>query len=469
MRSLRHRAIVLALFTLAFAGCGLIGLYELDGDSITDGIAPFDAGEAIKLCVGSSLLIDTASPPGLCESEDREGASCEVDDECASPESCVCGRCVVQFCTSSSDCREDAICAGAPRRCQARCDVNEECGEHGLCEAGACVFACIEHDHCPSGELCLAGRCRAISCGPSGPNCGPGERCVDQILRGLSQHPAALTHEDHEELTLFLEVHPFEAGISQIFRFTSEDGVHFEADPPEPLAILPPGATSVSSPSALYGDDGSLELYYEVDDGVSIARAVDVAGFGAEFTEIEGALLSPAEFGFGEAAIRAPSAIIAYGRRIIAYETSAGIGLAIERDGGFSGDGAPSLTAADVEDPENFTRVDDLRQPELYLDEGAGGRLILRLYFTANGVAQAVNPGGQFDVLNDSIALAGAVLDEDLGEISFTPHPRNPVFARIQNFSPINEGAPSVARWDGGYLLYFDSGNGVFVARNPNQ
>lgn len=461
---------LIALFlALLFTGCGLIGLDELDGDPISDGIAPFTAGEPVSLCVGSSILRNMDGPPGLCESEEREGKACELDEECDSPESCVCGRCAVRFCTSSSECREDAICAGTPRRCQARCEANEDCGEHGLCEAGACVFACIDHEHCPSGELCLAGRCRAIACGPTGPNCGPGERCVDQIFRGQSLHPSALTDEESEEITLFLEVHPLGASASEIFRFRGSDGVHFSADPPRALSIVPDGATSVSSPSAIYAEDGSLELYYEVDDGASIARAIDPEGLGVEFAEIDGAILTPAEFAFGEGAIRAPAAAIAHGHRIVAYETASGIGLAIERDGRFTSQDEPVLTASDVEDPESFTSVADLRQPELYVDEGAGGRLLLRLYFTARGIAQAVNPGGEFDVENDSIAVAGAALDESLEEIIFLPHPRNPVFARILNFSPIDEGAPGLTPWDGGYLLYFDSADGVFVARNPNQ
>lgn len=464
-----HPRLNALFFALLFSGCGLIGLYELDGDPVSDGIAPYTAGEPIKLCIGSHLLIDTSTPPGLCEAEGREGGGCEFDRDCPSPESCVCGRCVVQFCASSSDCPEDAICAGSPRRCQARCEFDEECGEYGICEANACIFACLENEHCPNGELCLAGRCRAIACGPSGSNCGPGERCVDQVYRGRAQHPAALSHEDGDEVSLFLEVHPLDEGISHIFRFTSPDGVHFDAEPAAPLDILPEGATSVSSPSAIYADDGSLELYYEIDDGAAIARAVDPVGLGVDFAEIEGTLLTPGEFGLGEGAIRAPSATLAFGRRILAYETRSGIGIAVERDGRFEAATEPVLTAGDIEDPESFTRVRSLRQPELVLDKGAGGRLILRLYFTANGIAQAVNPGGKFDVRNDSIALAGAVLEEDLAAFDFQPHPRNPVFARIQNFSPIDEGAPGITPWDGGYLLYFDSGNGVFVARNPNQ
>lgn len=454
---------------LIFGGCGLIGLDELDGDPISDGIAPFTAGEAVELCIDSRLLIDTESPPGLCEAESREGAACEVDEECDSPESCVCGRCAVRLCTSTADCREGSICAGTPRRCQARCDADEDCGEFGLCEAGACVFACIDHGHCPSGELCLAGRCRAISCGPSGPNCGPGERCVDQIYRARSLHPAALRNENEEEITLFLEVRPYGGGPSEIFRFTGADGVHFTAAPPRALSIVPSGASAVSSPSAIYTGDGSVELYYEVDGGASIARAIDRSGEGEEFAVADGALLRPADYGFGGSTIRAPSIAMVFGRRIIAYETDSGLGLAIERDGSFVGMDAPVLSAADVEDPANFTNVSDLRQPELYVDEGAGGRRILRLYFTANGVAQPVNLGGQFDVPNDSIALAGAVLDEALDAFSFTTHFRNPIFARILNFSPIDEGAPSLTPWAGGYLLYFDGAGGVFVARNPNQ
>src|SRR5690606_36720229 len=131
---------------------------------------------------------------------------------------------------------------------------------------------------------------------------------------------------------------------------------------------------------------------------------------------------------------------------LLSYEggEGAGIGFSIASGGAFANAGSPTLLPADLEDPERFADVTEVRDPLLYVAESESGRRVLRLYVAALGVALPASTGGTFDTPNFSIAVAGTVLDGALDGLVLEPHAAIPVYGRIQNFRPQEESGPSL-------------------------
>jgi hypothetical protein len=447
-------------------GCGFLGVGDdLDGTPVADGLAPFGPDEATVLCVEGARVTETTRPPGLCRAEGQEPTSCDSDSDCELPEACVCGSCTMKLCEFSTECPEGTVCSGSPRRCLLRCESDDECGPLGVCENGTCLRACAAQDECSVGELCLAARCRSIACGPTGPNCGPGELCASQLLRGEATGPSAVLGD--AEIVLFASLSELGSDEAAIYRFVSANGIAFFADPTTPvLSPSASGALRFAAPSAIFTDDG-LRIFYEVDDGAAIETALDSSGTGTSFGGSE-VVLTPGEAWEG-GRVASPGAMLVDGEILLAYEggEGEGIGFALSSGGSFTNATAPSLVPADLEDPERFTDVTEVRDPFPYVAVSDSGRRVFRLYVGAMGIARPASTGGTFDQANLSIAAAGAVIDGPIDALVLEAHGANPIYGRVQNFRPQDETGPSLLEYEGRFLLYFDSPEGIRVAENP--
>jgi hypothetical protein len=451
------------------AACGLAPQPDSDGVRVRDGVAPYGDQGSLQFCIGTQRLLPNVEREGLCRADEQVPTDCVSNDDCSTPESCVCGQCMVQFCEATSDCRDGLVCAGRPKRCIPRCDTDDECGPYGVCNGGACETACWEQSDCPTGELCLVGRCAAVGCGPDGPNCFTGETCLVQAAVGAVSGVSAVQSEDVSDTTADTRIVAFAelqtpAVPSAIVRFESVDGRRFVATPGQ--GVLPMGgATRYSNPAVLRTPDG-LYLFVEVDNGASIARALDASGAGTAPGAFE-TLVTPAAWA---SEVHAPSAAYVNGRVVLAVAgaPSEGVAVGYLDASSFALGAAPTLTPASFENPERFVGVSSLGSPDLRAERSSGGRNILRLYADAHGTALPVGiVDGSLDVPTSSVVYAAAVVPDDGDALPFAIASDNPTFGRVQNFAPLEEYDPSVVQLGNTYLIYFADDVGPRVAQNP--
>ncbi|MCB9657219.1 MAG: hypothetical protein H6726_06155 [Sandaracinaceae bacterium] len=451
------------------AACGLAPQPESDGVRVRDGVAPYADQGSLQFCIGTQRLLPSVSREGTCRADEQVPSACETHEDCLTPESCVCGQCMVQFCEATSDCRDGLVCAGRPKRCQPRCDSDEQCGPYGVCNGGACETACWDQSDCPTGELCLVGRCAAVGCGPDGPNCFDGETCLVQAAVGAVTGVSAITADDVSDTEASTRVVAFAelqtpSAMSSIVRFESADGRRFVATPGQ--GILPPGgATRLSNPAVLRTPDG-LYLFVEVDGGSSIARALDPSGAGTSVSTFE-TVATPAGWA---SELHAPSAAYVNERVVfaVAGAASEGVGVGYLDGATFTLGATATLTPASFEDPERFVGVTTLGGPDLRVERSSAGRNILRLYADAYGTALPVGiEGGSLDVPTSSVVFAAAVVPDEGDALPFVIAADNPTFGRVQNFAPLEEYDPSVVRMGNTYLIYFADDVGPRVAQNP--
>jgi len=462
--ALAHR-VRLPLLALAMltTGCGFLENPWTDGRPLNDGVGPWTDLGSIQTCVGGRRLLETVVREGMCRAEAQIPSACDVDADCPDDESCVCGRCTVRFCEGSDQCRDGQVCGGSPRRCVQRCTADEECGPYGVCNGGACERACWTQDDCPVSELCLVGRCAAVGCGENGPNCFPGEVCELQSVQGSLGGPEALMEGDR--IVLFSEVSTA-AVPSAIMRFESADGLHFDAVPETPV-LAPSGTqTRVARPSVVQTDAG-LYLFVELDDGASIGQSLDPSGTGESFPDATVALV-PGTWEGG--IVHSPSVALVDGTLVLAYEggDGLGIGLSVEDAGGaFAPATAPVLVPGDLDASPRWEGVTSIGAPDLVFVESSAGRPILRLYVTGFGLVVPAEPGGPLDVPTYSIGYAAAVYDTPTDQPTFDLQAYNPTFARVVNFTPLDESESSVIPYGESWLLYYLGGSSVRVAINP--
>src|SRR5690606_27999177 len=228
-----------------------------------------------------------------------------------------------------------------------------------------------------------------------------------------------------ERLVLFASITAAGSAEASIFRFVSADGIEFIADPPGPvLSPAASGALRFDAPSVVRTDEG-LRIFYEVDDGTAIETALDTSGAGTSFGAATVAL-APASAWEGTR-VGSPGAVLVDGQVVLAYEggDGEGIGLTVFTGGATTNAGSPALVPVDLEDPERFSDVSEVRDPFLYVAESESGRRILRLYVAAMGIARPANTGGTFDQPNYSIAAAGDVLDGPIDTLVLEAHSAN--------------------------------------------
>jgi hypothetical protein len=442
--------------------CATLDQPYKSGSSLDDGVAPYRRAERVELCFGSARVVDaapTSGEQGVCKS-DGESRSCATHDACADREACICGRCTVQLCRFSRDCRPGLVCAGtSPRRCTRRCETAIDCPLGVDCQDGLCLAGCTDSSDCTSGEVCLGASCKVLACGPSGPSCGAGSSCDLQLREGTLHAPSAIV--DGGRTIGYFELR--DAGKSLILRAESLDGVRFKAVPD--VAVIA-AAGNVSSPSAL-PFQGGIELYYTVDDSsIHRARSTD----GITFSPGEPVLEAALDWEAGRVASPGPIRIGAALWLFYEAGAGAGIGLAISPDGSAPlerAESQPLLRAADLASAR-WTLLEAIGGPSPIVAEDPSGNSFLRLFVHARGredTAPNSADGGPAP-LNDSIALAVARLPLD-PVLALRIWPYNPVLGGIENLAPIPEREPSVVRIGGEWRMYYESDGRLQLATNP--
>lgn len=451
-------SLALVLFGL---GCGFGPQDDFSGRRAGDGIAPWTDLGPVQMCLGNQLIGPPESPPGgFCKDINTGQEPCLGDSQCGSRESCVCGRCTLQYCTAASDCSIGRVCSFGERRCDIPCARNSDCrADREECMNAVCRGRCFEDTDCQNGEVCNSQNvCIGVSCADDS-RCLASERCELQQLPRVAVEPSVLARARPGEpvFVMWLELSDvIEQSRRAIYRARSDDGLHYVIDPAEPV-IDDRGAAHAPAVVRV-GDE--IVIFYEQGDGaqIRVARSADGISFGEPTTALTG---TPG----GAAAVRAPSAVVLPDGRVALYY-QVGDGAAISLAMGASLDalpfaqGTPVLTPRDVEDPpqsppgnttgpgEQFwIDIETVRSPHALLTPSPRGAPSLRLWFSAFG--HESNDTFQFgDTIpvppNYSIGYAAAGIETpDV----LTLWPYNPVFDRVRAFlEHRSELAPAVVQ-----------------------
>ena len=381
-------AIIAALIALA-AGCGFAPSDDFTGRRAGDGIAPWQDLGPVYLCIGNEFI----GPPdseagGLCSSQSVVEAQCVADDDCRSRETCVCGRCTIQYCTALSDCRGARTCSFSEARCDTPCGADDECADGEECFNSTCRGRCFTNDDCQTGEVCNSqNRCATARCSDDG-DCLADEICRVQRVPRVATEPTLLARKTSGEprFAMWLEMsEELQQDRRAIWRATSLDGQNFTIDPARP--VIEDGLAA-HAPSVVRTATG-LALYYEQGDGAELRVVESTNGidWGSPTTVLSG--------GTGPNAVRAPSAVVVPDQSVLVYYQLGdgdGIALATGQLGAALVTLGPVLTAADVVDPPTaapdsqfWIEISAVRSPFVALTTGAAGAPSLRMWFSAFG------------------------------------------------------------------------------------
>lgn len=457
------------LLITCLAGCGFGPQDDFTGQRAGDGIAPWADQGPVQICFGNEFIGPSDTDPGgLCASRNLAESPCAGDDDCRSRETCVCGRCTVQYCTATSDCGGGRVCSFAEKRCDRICASNDDCPIEDVCFNGTCRGQCEVDGDCQTGEVCNSvNRCITVACSDD-PDCLDTERCFVQRVPRLAREPSVLARASASEprFTMWLEL--ADANLLDrraIWRATSGDGRRFQIDPASP--VLEDGLVA-AAPSVIRTPSG-YGLYYEQDDGLAIryASSADGIAFGEPSTVLTG--------GAAAAAVHAPSAVaLPQGGVAVYFEVGDGgsIDLATGPVGGSLSREGTVLSQSDVRDPpvdqrpgaQFWVDIEALRSPQALLTTGPDGRPSLRVWFA--GWGRESGDSYQFGEIipippTYSIGYAAALDPSAPGEL--IPWSFNPVLDRVQVFlehrSELTPAVVQVTDADGaprgGYLMYY--------------
>jgi hypothetical protein len=470
----------ISLLVITVAACGLAPSPDFTGTRVGDGIAPWKDLGPVELCFGDRFLGAPDTPPGgYCEAITEPQTPCNVDGDCKSRESCVCGRCTVAYCSAASDCGDGRICSFSEHRCDQHCSITDECAAGEDCFNGTCRGRCHTSAECQGGEVCNSlNFCVVAACSDDNA-CLNGENCKIQRTPRQALEPDAIAVDavaddpTSPRVVLYVELaDEFQLVHRHIYRATSPDGRLFTVSPP--TSILDDGLDN-RAPSVVHTDAGWF-LYYEYDAGAElrVARAADGIHFGAPTTALVG--------GTGGAALHAPSAVVLPDGTVAVYYQigdGAAIGLATGPVGGKLTSRGPVLMPNSVVVPVStagapfWTDVAAITSPHAAITDGADGPS-LRLWFSAFGHESA--DSFQFGKIvpippNYSIGYAQASVT---APSSFTAWHYGPVFDRVDAFLDHRDDlTPAVVQLRSGgapdraFLLYYVDADRVTGAMGP--
>lgn len=449
------------------AACGYGPQESFTGKRHADGISPWQDLGAVELCLANRRIGPPDSPVGgrCVDRNAPPDPPCVSDLDCASRERCVCGRCTIQYCSTSEECGPGRICSFAERRCDVPCFRDDDCtGDREVCLGNVCRRRCSVSAECQTGEVCSSqGRCIVASCSRDG-DCLEGEVCRVQREPRATHEPTVLPRPNDAppgapRLTLWLEMSNETGTQRAIWRAVSDDGLSFRFDPASPVVEA---AGFAGAPSAIR--QGTLvRLYYETADGIFAAESADDGRtFGMPTRVLAGDVHAPG-------AVAAPDGEI----WLFVHEGDRQ-GIALSRGGG-----PPTtvLRPADATHPDLWRDVERLGSPHAAIDASPLGEPVLRLWF--DGFGAESGPSEQFGEIvpippNDSIGFASTLASHPTGLVLW---PWNPVLDRTVAFlehraerSPAVVLLPDAGTW----LLYYvgakadgTASEGLRVARNP--
>jgi hypothetical protein len=430
---------------LLLTACGLGPAPDQFQPTSGTGIAPWSELGAAQVCLGEQTLgPPTAAVGGFCTNADDTGARCSDDTACDSRQVCVCGRCTVAYCATSSDCAAPRVCNFNEHRCDLPCGSSGECAVGEQCISGNCRGRCVRSEDCQHGEVCDSMNvCIADDC-VADTGCLTGERCEIQRVPYQVLEPGPVAGFG-APIVLYLDLAlPASPDQRAIYRATSSDGVHFALDPPTP--VVP----AARAPSPVV-DAGHLYLYFEQTDG--LALRVATSSDGVTFEPAVTVLTSTAK-------IHAPTAVHVGGQVALYYQRGDGTGIALAT-------GAPKtmladqgvvLAPADIEvgmlDPGSafWVQVTRVQSPHAVLAGDA-----IHLFFSAFGQESAdASKYGMPEAIppNFSVGYAGAKASAPQ---MLSVWPYGPVFDNVDAFLEHREElSPAVV--DAGadqFLMYY--------------
>ena len=465
--------LLLALAGAAFIpSCGLAP-HDSETPEITgDGISGYREVGPVEFCIGRTAIAppsEASSEIAVCVDSSRGPVDCDGDAECAFPERCVCGRCVVKGCASDGlGCEANEVCRQG--RCTIQCNDDSDCAEGLVCDAGGCAAPCETNADCRYGERCdrltSPRACRTRLCDSTMP-CPSGLECESLQRIGELHEPYLIDFGGSEIAYVELRA----AAARSIFRARQTSELEWVADPADPVleASVPEDLSQVGSP-ALVVDGGELTMFFVSAAGAAIHRATSSDGIA--FTRDPAAVLTADATSWEAGRIESPSVVDHRGARYLIYEGGVGRGIGVARlaEGIATrlDPSSPAFEANDVVDAVFWRALSKVASPHaLVVDD------VVRIYFAGRGAegsdAIAANQSIPADV-NDSIGL---VTTRDFS--SFERFPVGPVFARRTNIRAyLGEREPFVRIEDDRARLHFVSTDasgsrvsGVSVAANP--
>lgn len=455
------------------AGCGFLPEDDFTGARIGDGIAPWtDLGPA-PACLGNQFLgPPTSAPGGFCFDRNQVEDPCTGDDDCASRETCVCGRCTVAYCTTASDCGGGRTCSFSENRCDVGCADATDCAPGEECFNGVCRGRCDTSAECQTGEVCNSRNyCVTADCADDS-GCMSSERCHVQRVPRLVLEPFAVARALAPRLVLYVELGDAVQPQRTIWRAVSDDGVHFELEPAQPVLD---DAGAAHAPSIVRTADAWL-LYYEAGDGaaIKVSSSPDGTSFAPGTVVLTG--------GSGPAAVHAPSAVLLPDGSVAVYYQvgdGAAIALATGAPGGALTARGPVLTASAVSVPETapgapfWTDVVAVKSPHAAVTEGPGGPS-LRLWYSAFG-----RESGDSDQFGMSVPIpptysVGYALARQGDPTALARWPYGPVVDRVDAFldhkEELGPGVVQLVDGDGAtpaYLMYYVEATADDTAMGP--
>ncbi len=520
------RGIALACWSLA-AGCGMAPQPEFTGARSPTGVAPYRGQGALEICIGPHRV----GPPGselggFCvpKGTSQNLAPCSTDSDCPGREHCVCGRCMVKYCTRNDECGPDEMCDFSANRCVKRCTTECDCpGPNARCDLGMCQQMCLVDAECQTGEVCSLsrGRCLTVPC-HSDEDCFEDEEC---LIEREPRHVAApsVLAEGPGRFRFFFDMDVY--GQKMIFSGMGDE----HQVSVQPRSVLEPPACvqgttcyDYTEPTVFRYRDRYVMFFVrtpflydssrepECGNGVCELGENRITGcpgdcpsdgiFRAESTDGTNWRISPesavlvAHYDWEEGDLRAPWALVsADGARLFVYYESGhrhAIGRAETED--LSGSSFPDpavdqpdavqgvrklvLTPREVEAPPLWRGIDQVGMPYVSVDEDALGRTFYRMWFAArgfeSGTASSFGSEPEQIPANTSIGYAGSP-----DGLAWEVWPYNPVFDRIEPNTFVNHASefyPRVVGTGDRFLLFFcgsdrdeTSWENVGVAVNP--
>jgi hypothetical protein len=496
-----------AVALLAGLGCGMLDEPEFTGARMSTGVAPYEDMGTLEMCIGPHRVgFPDSELSGFCVPEGTSGAleGCETDEDCRGREMCVCGRCMVKFCTRNDECGEGATCDFTANRCVQTCEDVCDCdGPNARCDIGMCQQMCLVNAECQTGEICSLSRarCLTVPCS-SDADCFPEEECLIQREPRYVSGPTAVEAGGRLEMFADMDV----LGQRMIFRADGEGPTRFQF---QARSVLEPpvcrqGETceEYRSPTVVHDGSGYVMFFVKATflydssqepvcgNGVcelteshvgvcptdcssdGIFRAVSSDGR-QWVIDPPGPVLEP-YYDWENGQLDSPSALYhpLTGELLLYYETGDGgaIGLARSISASWEGFSDPSaddptevcgarcrvLVPDDVSHPILWREVDTVRTPMVMVEDDFSGRPVFRMWFSAWGyespMATSFGTTEQIPA-NYSVGYAGSP-DGQTWEV----WPFNPVFDRILPNTFVNhasEVSPFVMRHGDSYYMYY--------------
>jgi hypothetical protein len=489
------------------SGCGLLEAPDFTGARFETGVAPYEDQGTLELCIGPHRVGQPDTElSGFCVPEGTSDTlqPCEEDRDCRGREMCVCGRCMVKFCTRNDECGPNATCDFTASRCVQTCDDVCDCeGPNARCDIGMCQQMCLVNAECQTGEICSLSRarCLTVPCSSSA-DCFPEEECLIQREPRYVSGPTVLAADGQLEMWADMDV----LGQRMIFRAQSTDPRRFRfaarsvLEPPvcqqgqiceeyaSPTVIQSTGGLVMFFVKGLFLYDSSQEAVCgngvcelaESHVGVCPRDCTSEGIFRAVSTDGTSWTIDPPEpvlapyYNWEQGGLFSPSALLDphSGELMLYYETGDGSAIGLARSSDPTGAVFPDPSAdnptvecgvrcrvllpQEVTHPILWRAVDAVRSPMVRAERDFSGRIVFRMWFSAWGyespMATSFGTTEQIPA-NYSIGYAGSA-DGTQWEI----WPFNPVFDRIYPNTFVNhasEVSPFVLPFGGVYYMYY--------------